>query len=42
MELALSIRPGDAQLNSNLAIVYQNLGQPEKAREARSRADKTK
>jgi len=39
LELAESIKPGDAELNGNLAIVYQNLGENEKAQQAKARAN---
>ena len=39
-ERAESIKPGDKELNKNLSIVYQNMGQNEKAREAMLRATK--
>lgn len=39
-ELAESIKPGDAELNKNLAIVYLNLGDREKSRQAMVRANK--
>ena len=42
LEKAESISPGEADLNRHLAIVYQNLGEPVKAREALARADKGK
>ncbi len=40
MEQAESISPGEAALNRNLAIVYNNLGESAKSREALARAQK--
>ena len=37
-ELAETIKPGDPQLEGNLAVVYQNLGEREKAAAMRARA----